>query len=57
MEEEEEAKKKDENEDLSVSQNELNFIVMESSSENLTSNQNDLIRNKKIAYETSSFPN
>jgi hypothetical protein len=57
MEEEEEAKKKDEDEDLFVSQNELNLMVMESSSENLTSNHNDLIRNKKIAYETSSFPN
>jgi hypothetical protein len=31
--------------------------VMDSSSENLTSNQNELIRNKRIAYETSSFPN
>jgi hypothetical protein len=57
MEEEEEAKKKDEDEDLSISQNELNCMVMDSSSENLTSNQNELIRNKRIAYETSSFPN
>ena len=57
MEEEEEAKKKDEDEDLSISQNELNCMVMDSSSENLTSHQNELIRNKRIAYETSSFPN
>lgn len=57
MEEEEEAKKKDEDEDLSISQNELNCMVMDSSSENLTSHQSELIRNKRIAYETSSFPN
>lgn len=57
MEEEEEAKKKDEDEDQSVSQNELNLMIMDSSSENLANHQNDLIRNKKIAYETSSFAN
>ncbi len=57
MEEEEEAKKKDEDEDLPVSQNELNVMVMDSSSDNLTTHQNDLIRNKRLAYETSSFPN